>query len=194
MTDEAKVLELIEIARDTGKIRKGANEATKAIEKGDAKLVAYAGDVSPKEIVMHLPLLCKEKNIFCLEIKSKEELGAAAGLGVSTSAVAIVREGDAKSGIEALTRKKEEVKEKKEAPPPEEAPKKEKKEEPKLSSEGEKGLGKSETSQREEKKEEKKKEVKKKASKAEVKEEKKLEPKEEKPKEEKKEASTEEKK
>ena len=131
MADEAKVLELIEIARDTGKIRKGANEATKAIEKGDAKLVAYAGDVSPKEIVMHLPLLCKEKNIFCLEIKSKEELGAAAGLGVSTSAVAIVREGDAKSALEALTRKKEEPKEKKEAPPPEAEEKKEEKKEKK---------------------------------------------------------------
>lgn len=102
MADEAKILELIEIARDTGKIRKGANEATKAIEKGDAKLVAYAQDVSPKEVVMHLPLLCKEKNVFCVEVGSKESLGAAAGLSVGTSAVAVVREGDAKSGIESI--------------------------------------------------------------------------------------------
>ena len=43
MTDEAKILEAVEIARTTGKIRKGANEATKAIEKGNAKLVVYAG-------------------------------------------------------------------------------------------------------------------------------------------------------
>lgn len=106
MTDEAKVLELIEVARETGKIRKGANEATKAIEKGEAKLVVYAGDVSPKEIIMHLPLLCKEKNVTCVEVKSKEELGAAAGLGVATSAVAIVREGEAKSGVERVVRGK----------------------------------------------------------------------------------------
>lgn len=106
MADEAKVLELIEVARDTGKIKKGANEATKAIEKGEAKLVVYAGDISPKEIVMHLPLLCKEKNVVCIEVKSKEELGAAAGLGVGTSAVAIVREGDAKSGVEAVVKEK----------------------------------------------------------------------------------------
>ena len=66
MADEAKVLEAIEIARTSGKIRKGSNEATKAIEKGDAKLVVYAADVTPKEIVMHLPLLCKEKNIPCI--------------------------------------------------------------------------------------------------------------------------------
>jgi len=119
--DEAKVLELIEIARDTGKIRKGANEATKAIEKGDAKLIVYAGDVSPKEIVMHLPLLCKDKNVACVEIGKKEDLGAAAGLGVGTAAVAIVREGEAKSGIEKMA-KENKPEEKKEAPVKEEKP------------------------------------------------------------------------
>ena len=102
MADEAKILELIEISRETGKIRKGANEATKAIEKGMAKLVVYAADVNPKEVIMHLPLLCKDKNVTCKEVKSKEELGAAAGLSVGTAAVAIVKEGDAKSRIEAL--------------------------------------------------------------------------------------------
>ena len=102
MADEAKILEAVEIARTTGKIRKGANEATKAIEKGEAKLVVYAADVSPKEIIMHLPLLCKEKNVPCIEITKKEDLGAAAGLPVATAAVAVVKEGDAKTGIESL--------------------------------------------------------------------------------------------
>ncbi|MFC1686736.1 ribosomal L7Ae/L30e/S12e/Gadd45 family protein [Nanoarchaeota archaeon] len=136
MADEGKVLELIEVARDTGKIRKGANEATKAIEKGNAKLVVFAADVDPKEVVMHLPLLCKEKNIPCFEVKSKEALGAAAGLGVSTAAVAVAREGDAKSGIERLA--KELVKpeapakeEKKETPVEKEEPKAEEKKEEK---------------------------------------------------------------
>lgn len=104
MADEAKVLEIIEIARTSGKIRKGANEATKAIEKGEAKLVVFAADVSPKEIVMHLPLLCKEKNILCVEITKKDDLGAAAGLAVGTAAVAIVKEGEAKAAIESLKR------------------------------------------------------------------------------------------
>lgn len=102
MADEAKVLEIVEIARNTGKIRKGANEATKAIEKGEAKLVVYAKDVSPKEIVMHLPLLCKEKNVPCFEVSKKEDLGAAAGLGLGTAAVAVVKEGEAKHALEHL--------------------------------------------------------------------------------------------
>ncbi|MBS3127102.1 50S ribosomal protein L7Ae [Candidatus Woesearchaeota archaeon] len=104
MADEAKVLEAVEVARTTGKIRKGANETTKAIEKGNAKLVVYAADVNPKEVVMHLPLLCKEKNIPCVEISKKEDLGAAAGLPVATAAVAVVKEGDAKGAIEELAK------------------------------------------------------------------------------------------
>jgi large subunit ribosomal protein L7Ae len=102
MADDAQILEAVEIARTTGKIRKGANETTKAIEKGQAKLVVYAADVSPKEVVMHLPLLSKEKGVKCFEIAKKEDLGAAAGLAVGTSAVAVVKEGEAKSAIESL--------------------------------------------------------------------------------------------
>ncbi len=104
MSDEAKVLEAVEVARTTGKISKGANETTKAIEKGVAKLVVYAEDVSPKEIIMHLPLLCKEKNIPCFGVSKKDDLGAAAGLAVSTAAVAVVKEGEAKSAIESLAK------------------------------------------------------------------------------------------
>ncbi|MEK6853494.1 MAG: ribosomal L7Ae/L30e/S12e/Gadd45 family protein [Nanoarchaeota archaeon] len=104
MTNEAKVLEAVEIARTTGKIRKGANEATKALEKGSAKLVVYAEDVSPKEIIMHLPLLCKEKNVPCFAVSKRDDLGAAAGLAVPTAAVAVVKEGEAKSAIEALAK------------------------------------------------------------------------------------------
>jgi len=97
-----KVLEAIEIAKSTGKIRKGTNEATKALERGIAKLVAVAKDVSPPEIVMHLPLLAKEKGVLCAKVTSKEELGAAAGLDVGTSAIAIVEEGEAKTLLKEI--------------------------------------------------------------------------------------------
>ena len=107
MTNEAKVLEIVEIARTSGKIRKGANQATKALEKGQAKLVVYAEDVTPKEIIMHLPLLAKEKNVPCFAVSKKDDLGAAAGLAVSTAAVAVVKEGDAKSAIESLPKSQE---------------------------------------------------------------------------------------
>jgi len=105
MADELieRTYEAIEIAKTSGKLKKGTNEVTKAIEKGKAKLVAFAGDVTPQEIVMHLPLLCQEKDVPCIKVGKKEELGAAAGLAIGTSAVAIVQEGDSKKQIKEIT-------------------------------------------------------------------------------------------
>ena len=97
-----KAYEAVELARKTGKITKGTNEVTKAIEKEKAKLIVYAKDVSPPEVVMHLPLLAKEKGIVAIEVPSKDELGAAAGLKVGTASVAIIKEGDAKDLLREL--------------------------------------------------------------------------------------------
>jgi len=99
-----KAYEAVEIAKNTGKIKKGINEVTKAIERGLAKLVVIAEDVNPKEIIMHLPPLCEEKKIPYVYVPSKAELGAAAGLRVAASAVAIVKEGDSKDLIKELTK------------------------------------------------------------------------------------------
>lgn len=100
-----KVYEAIEVAKATGKLRKGTNEATKAIEKGQAKLVVIAKDINPPEITMHIPLLSEEKGIPCVQVPSKEELGAAAGIDVPTGSVAIVQEGEAKQLIKEITEK-----------------------------------------------------------------------------------------
>ncbi len=101
-----KAYEAIETARKTGKIRKGTNETTKAVENGSAKLVIVAKDVNPAEITMHLGPLCKEKEIPLVEVPSREELGAAAGIGVPTTCVAIVAEGEAKDLIKELSKSK----------------------------------------------------------------------------------------
>jgi large subunit ribosomal protein L7Ae len=100
-----KVYEAIEVGRSTGKIKKGTNEVTKSIERGDAKLVAYAKDVNPPEVTMHIPLLCEEKGIACAEVPSKEELGAAAGIGVPTVSVAVTEEGESKKLIKEVSEK-----------------------------------------------------------------------------------------
>ncbi len=97
-----KVFEAIEVAKATGKIKKGTNEATKALERGTAKLVAIANDITPAEVTMHLPLLAKEKGVPCFVVGSKEEVGAAAGVSVGTSSVAVVEEGEAKKLIEEI--------------------------------------------------------------------------------------------
>ncbi len=104
-----KVLQTIELAKNTGKIRKGSNETTKSIERGEAKLVAIAGDVQPPEIVMHIPVLCDEKKIPYVYISSKEELGRATGINVGTAAGCIVEAGEGKSNLEEIIKKLEEL-------------------------------------------------------------------------------------
>lgn len=91
--------EAVEKARTTGKVAKGANEVTKQVERGAAKLVVMAEDVSPEEILAHVPLLCEEKGIAFAYVPSKAELGAAAGLPVGTAAVAVL---DAGTGAETV--------------------------------------------------------------------------------------------
>ena len=98
------VYEIVEKARKTGKIDKGTNEVTKAIERGVAKLVVYAKDVNPKEIVQHLPILCKEKKIICVEVDKKEKLGFVAGLNVDCSSIAIINLGDAEKDLESFVK------------------------------------------------------------------------------------------
>jgi len=100
-----KVYEIIETAKSTGKVMKGTNETTKAIEKGKAKLVAIAKDVNPPEITMHIPIIAEEKDVPCFTIPSKEELGAAAGIQVGTGSVAVTEEGESKNLIKELLAK-----------------------------------------------------------------------------------------
>jgi len=100
-----KVLQSLEIAKNTGKVKKGTNETTKAIERGNAKLVVIAKDVEPKEIIMHLPVLCDEKKCEYVYIPSKEELGRAVGINVSTASACITEPGEAKDLVEEIIKK-----------------------------------------------------------------------------------------
>jgi large subunit ribosomal protein L7Ae len=99
-----KALEALEIARDTGKIKKGANEATKAIERSIATLVLIGADVEPEEIVMHLAPLCDEKKIPFVFINKQNDIGSASGLDVGSTAAAIVKPGKAKEIVDELAK------------------------------------------------------------------------------------------
>ena len=105
-----KVYEAVTVAKTTGKIIKGVNETTKAIERGISKLVVMAEDVQPQEILMHIPVICDEKKVPFAYVPSKLDLGKASGIEVPTSSVAIVEEGDAKKLITEIVGKTEELK------------------------------------------------------------------------------------
>lgn len=92
----SKVLQLVEVVKNSGKIRKGTNETTKTVERGKSYLVVIANDVEPPEVVMHLPVLCDEKKIPYVYVQSKLELGRAAGIDVPTAAISILEIGEGK--------------------------------------------------------------------------------------------------
>ena len=88
--------DIVEKAAKTGKVDKGVNEVTKAVERGVAKLVVVASDVDPKELTQHLPILCKEKGIKFVLVDSKEKLGISVGITRPAAAVAVMEAGEAK--------------------------------------------------------------------------------------------------
>ena len=100
-----KTYEVVELARDSGKIRKGTNEVTKLVERGETAMVVMAEDVQPEEILAHMPLLCEEKGIPYAYVPSKQELGVASGLGKATASVAIIDPGKGRPALEDLASK-----------------------------------------------------------------------------------------
>jgi large subunit ribosomal protein L7Ae len=86
--------EALRQAKQTGKVRKGTNETTKAIERGVAKLVIIAEDVEPPEVVAHLPIICEERNVPFVFVPTKASMGPALGMDVGAASACIVEPGD----------------------------------------------------------------------------------------------------
>ncbi|MFO7925136.1 MAG: 50S ribosomal protein L7Ae [Halobacteriota archaeon] len=106
---EDDAIEALEVARDTGSVKKGTNETTKAVERGNAELVFIAEDVSPEEVVMHLPEIATEKDVPYVFVGTQDDIGHAAGLQVGSAAAAIVDAGDASDDVESIAEKLEEL-------------------------------------------------------------------------------------
>jgi large subunit ribosomal protein L7Ae len=94
--------EALRQAKQTGKIRKGTNETTKAIERGISKLTIIAEDVDPPEVVAHLPILCEERNIPYVFVSSKAQIGSALGMDVGAAAACIIEAGEATQILEQI--------------------------------------------------------------------------------------------
>ncbi len=109
-----KTYNAVEKADETGKVVIGTNEVTKAIERNEAELVVIASDVSPEEIVMHLPALSEERDIAYTFVPEREELGLAAGIGVQSATVAITSSGQAEDDVQDIASKSRELLEKEE--------------------------------------------------------------------------------
>ncbi|RLG99467.1 50S ribosomal protein L7ae [Candidatus Bathyarchaeota archaeon] len=102
--------EALQIASKTGKVRKGTNETTKAVERAQAKLVVIAENVDPPEIVAHLPILCEERKVPYVYVPSKEKIGESVGIDVSAASACIIEEGEAASLVKEIVSRVEDLK------------------------------------------------------------------------------------
>ncbi len=96
------IYEAVRVAHQSGKVKKGTNEVTKAIERGISKLVIIAEDVEPPEVVAHLPILCEEHGIPYGFVPSRQELGKSLGIDVTSAAAAILDSGDAQHIVDQI--------------------------------------------------------------------------------------------
>jgi len=71
------ILELVQQASLYKQLKKGANEATKTLNRGISEFIILTADTEPIEILLHLPLLCEEKNVPYIFVPSKAALGRA---------------------------------------------------------------------------------------------------------------------
>ena len=74
------ILDVIQQAANYKQLKKGANEATKTLNRGIAEMIVMAADAEPLEILLHLPLLCEDKNVPYVFVPSKIALGRACGV------------------------------------------------------------------------------------------------------------------
>ena len=75
-----KILDLIQQAANYKQLVKGANESTKSLNRGISEFIVLAADTQPIEILLHLPLLCEDKNVPYVFVASKQGLGRASGV------------------------------------------------------------------------------------------------------------------
>jgi large subunit ribosomal protein L7Ae len=97
-----KAYQLVQVAKDSGKVRKGTNESTKAVERAVAKLVLIAEDVDPPQVVAHLPILCEERKIAYIFVPSKLDLGRAAGIDVGCAAISVLDGGEGNKTLKEI--------------------------------------------------------------------------------------------
>ncbi|KAG4106712.1 L30e-like protein [Neocallimastix lanati (nom. inval.)] len=90
-----KLLKTVRKASKAKDIKRGVKEVVKGLRKGNKGLVIIAGDISPIDVITHVPILCEESDVPYCYVPSKEDLGTAGSTKRPTSCVMIVKNKDA---------------------------------------------------------------------------------------------------
>merc|ERR1711977_146781 len=72
-----KLFKCIKKATKTKQVLRGVKEVVKAVRKGTKGICVIAGNISPMDVISHLPILCEDNDVPYVYVRSKEDLGAA---------------------------------------------------------------------------------------------------------------------
>ena len=86
-----KLLKLVKKGMKDKLVKRGVKETVKAVRKGQKGVVIIAADISPIDVLSHLPILCEDKSIPYMYVKSRAEIGEACKTKRPTSCVMIMK-------------------------------------------------------------------------------------------------------
>ncbi|CAM1500582.1 Fc.00g097440.m01.CDS01 [Cosmosporella sp. VM-42] len=105
-----KVYKTIRKAAKNNTLKRGVKEVVKTLRKSPLSapgntsfpgVVIIAGDISPMDVISHLPVLCEDHNVPFIFVTSRAELGAAAKTKRPTSVVMIMEKAESKKAKKA---------------------------------------------------------------------------------------------
>ena len=84
-----KLYKTVKKAQKVKRLKRGVREVVKGLRKSEKGIVVLAGDVSPIDVISHIPVFCEDKEVPYCYVPSRKGLGAAGGTKRPTSVVLI---------------------------------------------------------------------------------------------------------
>jgi H/ACA ribonucleoprotein complex subunit 2 len=93
------------LAAKNNTLKRGVKEVVKTLRKSPPSAPGYtsfpgvvviAGDISPQDVISHIPVLCEDHNVPFIFVTSRAELGAAAKTKRPTSVIMIMEKREGK--------------------------------------------------------------------------------------------------
>lgn len=95
-----KLHRIVKKSQKSKKLKRGVREVVKGLRKNEKGLVILAGDVSPIDVISHIPVFCEDKGIPYCYVPSRRDLGAASLTKRPTSVVMVQSSEDYKEAYE----------------------------------------------------------------------------------------------
>lgn len=84
-----KLYKVVKKSQKAKRLKRGVREVVKGLRKDEKGLIILAGDVSPIDVISHIPVFCEDKGVPYCYVPTRRDLGAAAFTKRPTSVVMV---------------------------------------------------------------------------------------------------------